>query len=390
MKSTFFSLLTVCIGTFSTAQQGINFHKDTSLKSILDKAKKEDKIVFMDAYATWCGPCKMLDKNTFSDPAIQDYFNKEFLNLKMDMEKGEGPNTGRMYQVYSYPTMLFLDKDGKVIQRLVGYIDPVRLLSEAQKIKNKSQGIAVYKNEFLKGKKDPAFLMKMMEEVQNTDAEIYREVAEVYFKNKQTPLTREEFFHLIRNIKRADDPLYDYFKKNRAEIISLIPSRDYYNLDLQFRLGDIPSESFKAGFSPETEAKFFSEAEKVVSRQEAKEYLAKIKMQYFASQKDFINFEKTATAYYLDQDLPQIEEVVGIASSYVQVSEDPNVLKNAVKIIHKNPAWQNSTDALLVLANIYKKIGNKVDLKNVLNKGIEISAGNPDIKKKFEDYLLLD
>ena len=48
-------------------------------------------MIFLDAYASWCGPCKMLQKNVFTKKAVGDFYNSKFINVKMDMEKGEGP-----------------------------------------------------------------------------------------------------------------------------------------------------------------------------------------------------------------------------------------------------------------------------------------------------------
>jgi uncharacterized protein YyaL (SSP411 family) len=54
------------------------------------KAKKENKLIFVDAYASWCGPCKLMVKNIFPLKTVGDYYNSHFINAKIDMEKGEG------------------------------------------------------------------------------------------------------------------------------------------------------------------------------------------------------------------------------------------------------------------------------------------------------------
>ncbi|MBC8153188.1 MAG: thioredoxin family protein [Bacteroidetes bacterium] len=114
--------------------KGIQF-EETSWKEVLKKAKAEQKIIFLDAYASWCGPCKMLQKNVFTKKEVGDYFNKQFINVKMDMEKGEGPALARTYPLEAYPTLLFIDGNGRVMKKVIGYQSPEQLLSIGQSLK---------------------------------------------------------------------------------------------------------------------------------------------------------------------------------------------------------------------------------------------------------------
>jgi thioredoxin-related protein len=92
--------------------------------SVLEKAKKENKIVFVDGFTTWCGPCKMMTKNTFTNDSVANYFNERFVNYKLDMEKGEGIEFAKKYEVHCYPNLLVLDASGNLIHRSAGYLDP--------------------------------------------------------------------------------------------------------------------------------------------------------------------------------------------------------------------------------------------------------------------------
>ncbi len=114
---------------------GIQF-RSISLEEAKKAAKKEKKIIFIDAYAAWCGPCKMLDKNTFSDQSVGTYFNDKFINLKIDCEKhADGPEVMRTYGVSAYPTLLWVDAEGKLVKKEVGYKSPEQLLRAVQDIK---------------------------------------------------------------------------------------------------------------------------------------------------------------------------------------------------------------------------------------------------------------
>jgi thiol:disulfide interchange protein len=112
---------------------GIKFFKGTFAEAQA-KALKEDKLIFMDAYAVWCGPCKWMAANTFTDAEVATYFNNNFINLKMDMEKGEGPALARKYGVRAYPTLYFLKPDGSVAKSVMGAQRPDGLLSIGKKV----------------------------------------------------------------------------------------------------------------------------------------------------------------------------------------------------------------------------------------------------------------
>lgn len=109
----------------------INF-RSLSFQEALDRAKAENKLVFIDCFTTWCGPCKWLDDNTFRDPTIVAYFDQHFVNIKINMEKGEGPELGKRFAVKAYPTMFVLDDKGEVIHRIQGSMDAVELLKKVK------------------------------------------------------------------------------------------------------------------------------------------------------------------------------------------------------------------------------------------------------------------
>lgn len=107
--------------------EGIQFIEANWSKAIVE-AKKQNKLIFLDAYASWCGPCKLLKKNTFSDKEAGEYFNKNFINVAIDMEKGDGPALSEKYPVNAYPTLIIINAEGKSITYTQGYINPKQLI----------------------------------------------------------------------------------------------------------------------------------------------------------------------------------------------------------------------------------------------------------------------
>jgi len=107
--------------------EGIQFIEADWSKALAE-AKKQNKLIFLDAYATWCGPCKLLKKNTFPDKEAGEYFNSNFINVAIDMEKGDGPALSEKFSVNAYPTLIITDANGKIITVTQGYMKPKQLI----------------------------------------------------------------------------------------------------------------------------------------------------------------------------------------------------------------------------------------------------------------------
>jgi thiol:disulfide interchange protein len=99
--------------------QGIAFLHD--LDEALAKAKVENKMVFIDFYTSWCGPCKVMSNEIFPQATVGTFFNSNFINCKVQCDdKGVGVELGKKYQISAYPTLMFVDKNGNVVHSTAG------------------------------------------------------------------------------------------------------------------------------------------------------------------------------------------------------------------------------------------------------------------------------
>jgi len=110
-----------------------DFVHSASLSPILDQAEQEGKLVFIDLYATWCLPCKMMDEDVFTHQATADMINDRFISYKVDVEKSNGPDLATIYNIRSYPTLLFVDSKGRVLERKEGAAYHKELLAMADR-----------------------------------------------------------------------------------------------------------------------------------------------------------------------------------------------------------------------------------------------------------------
>ena len=89
MKISVLSVIAVLLGGTLPVQSQVVF-EETGIKAVFQKAREENKLVFMDCYTSWCGPCKNMLNNVFTLAEAGEFMNEEFVCVKYDMEKGEG------------------------------------------------------------------------------------------------------------------------------------------------------------------------------------------------------------------------------------------------------------------------------------------------------------
>ena len=90
-------LFLVGISFNAQSKDGINFHTK-NLEEAKKLAQQENKLIFIDLYTTWCGPCKLMKKNTFPDAELGAFFNKTFISLSIDAEK-EGVDLAKQFKI---------------------------------------------------------------------------------------------------------------------------------------------------------------------------------------------------------------------------------------------------------------------------------------------------
>jgi len=146
----------------STAfSQGIKFETGT-WKEVLEKAKQANKPIFVDVYATWCGPCKMMSSQIFPLPEVGKFYNDNFICYKIDAEKGEGIELAKKYEVRAYPTYIFVKSDGTLFFTALGSMEAPQFIEVAKSAiaeLNDPKPLAVWEKEYAEKKNDPAFLL---------------------------------------------------------------------------------------------------------------------------------------------------------------------------------------------------------------------------------------
>jgi len=153
------SILLLVLFASSSYAQSINFIKN-DLNKALRKAKKENKLIFVDGYTTWCGPCKMMDANVFNDSQISDFFNNSFINVKMNLEEGEGLDFAKKYSPPAYPTFYFLTAQGDIHHMALGAYNINDLMLVANGALSSNANLAYFKDNHISNRSNASFLLE--------------------------------------------------------------------------------------------------------------------------------------------------------------------------------------------------------------------------------------
>lgn len=148
MKKIGYILVLAVLTSVSGFTQEINW---VTLEKAIELQKKSPKKIMMDVYTSWCGPCKMLDRNTFQNTDVAKYVNANYYAVKFNAEGNESVNyNGKTYSnagykrelansrnathelsrylnITGYPTIVFFDEKGQIIAPIVGYQTPPQL-----------------------------------------------------------------------------------------------------------------------------------------------------------------------------------------------------------------------------------------------------------------------
>ncbi len=216
-------LLAILIGGFAWGMEaqnsGIAFGEAKEWKKIVRKAKKEKKLIFVDCYTSWCGPCKMLARDVFTLDSVGDYFNRHFVNVKLDMEKdADGVMLKKRYEVKAFPTLLFIDPGtGEWVHRMVGAGDPGWLLAGARQANDPLRNLSALTKRYADGEREEKFMADYLAALSTAYMGMKTvEVAEDYLgRLDMEQLAQKDNWEMMKLY--LHDPLAEPLKKVMAE-----------------------------------------------------------------------------------------------------------------------------------------------------------------------------
>ncbi|MFT6809913.1 MAG: thiol-disulfide isomerase/thioredoxin [Saprospiraceae bacterium] len=213
------SLAVCCLLLNFSAAQGIGFFHGTWEEALI-KAQEEEKLIFVDAYAVWCGPCKRMAKNVFTKEDVGEYYNAHFINIKMDMEKEPGRAFGQTYPVSAFPTLFYIDEKGEVLKKVVGGRQADGFLQLGEAIAgsyDRSEDLEVLYND---GDRSYDLVLKYIQALNNANKPSLKVANEFLRENPDISQEQKANF-LFEALTASDSRIFDLFINDRDAIEDL-------------------------------------------------------------------------------------------------------------------------------------------------------------------------
>ena len=229
MKKNTLILSLVFAGSLAFAQtKTINFETE-SFADLKAKAKKENKLIFIDCFTSQCAPCKWMAKNIFTNDAVADYFNAQFINAQFDAGIGEGREIAKLYDLNAFPSLLFIDSDGKLVQRGAGSIEAEPFIQLAKDAFNPEKRYSKFTDEYASKKTNPAFMAAYIDAAYNNFL-FSDELLQDYFKTqKDEDLADRVNWNMMRNHTSNYNSREFKFLLNNEEVFSKSYTADSVN-----------------------------------------------------------------------------------------------------------------------------------------------------------------
>jgi len=339
MKKTilFFLLIPFTLSVFAQ-NEGIIFNHKLTFAEALSKAKSENKYVFIDCYTTWCGPCKLMVTEVFSQKKVGDYYNQHFINLKLDLEKPENKFIAEKYGVKAFPTYLFFDPEGMLKCKIISYIKAPIFIEMAKAVLDKDNNFEIISKKIKDGDRSISTVKRFfVQEPRFKESESL--VVDCFKKLSDEEKISEDAWDLFNlYIQDPKSEPFQFFQRNRAKYVEKY-GRDVVDKRILYGLFLYTNDMDKAGFDSlkSVDPSLFDKAKNIINIAAAYWKCSKNK----DDQVEWANLISIASPY-LDN---QCDDGDYIADKAWKIYQNSNKIKDKM-IINKACEWAKKANTL--------------------------------------------
>jgi thioredoxin-related protein len=321
-----------------------------SWSDVLAEAKKQNKHIFVDAFAEWCSPCKWMEKNIFTKNEVGKFYNQNFISYRMDMEKGIGVDLYKKYNLTGYPTYLFFKPYGEIIHHTQGWetTEP-EFIQIGKDVFDENKALYALKKKFDQSNHEPSITLKYLMALKKAFIFLdkYGSVTDAYTHSQPQPipLTKENLFFIKEFVTDLKHPFY----------------RDLLQRETDYA--------------------------KAFGNDETKSVIYTIQMTFYADKKDWKNYGTSALKYL--ESVRQIDNsvMVSMAWNFIENIRDRKLLQKVVIQMQKTAKSAPTYDHLQTLANLLFKFGNKKEAARQARLAISKAKETGEDSQDMEDLL---
>lgn len=375
--------LLIAVLTLPAFGQGIDFYEG-DWKDALAEAEKSEKLVFVDAYAEWCGPCKRMAKTTFVDQSVGDFFNANFINLKIDMEKGHGLTFRQDYPVSAFPTLMFLNGKGEIILKTTGAKDVAKIIDFAKKAMGMDDRSGDYEVAYEEGKRDFDLVYKYVQAL-NKVGKPSSKIVNDYLRSKPSISDDQMTKFLLAAVTEADSKAFEELIKRKGNAEKLSDKEA-----VKKTIVDACKKTVSKAVEYESEFLLTEAQNKMRStyKSDAKAFEYESKLTYYKGLGYTDMYLETVEDYcnkVIKKDADAINEIA------VDISKNMNKNKKALTIaegLAKKASKQGEkADHYITYAQILNLNEKSEDALKAAKKALEITKDNNEPTKNIEGFI---
>lgn len=374
---------------------GNSFSQNNTLDSIrfdhntwadlLAKAKKENKIIFVDCFTTWCGPCKWMAKNVFTQDAVADFYNANFINAKIDMEKGEGIEIAKKYNIRNYPIMIFVNGDGEQVHRTCGSSPADKFIEAGKTALDPEKQLAAYTKKFNNGTMDAGAASTYFTMLKNGCQSYTSEVEKYLSAQNESDLTsRGNWEIIVKYVNDYSSKQFRFLEINNAAFSKL------YTAD---SVDNKISQVYADGLTMAIKKKDLEGYELLKTKlrksgaADAEKTIAEAEMRLYKYAQDWNNYAVAAINYVDNYAQNDASELNNVAWTFYEHVEDKAHLEKAVDWAKHAVELNDSYNVNDTYAAVLYKFGNRTEAKAAAEKAIELAKKSGDNYKETETLL---
>jgi thioredoxin-related protein len=400
-----------CQGTSSTEQKnlvittyadGIQFDHEHTWEELLKKAKDENKLIYVDAYTTWCGPCKQMSKEVYTKKEVGDAYNANFISFKAQIDTSDNDNEyvkshyqdfkaiATKYNVEVYPTHLFINGDGEMVHKAVGGMPAEKFIELAANASNPEKQFGTLNKKFVAGERSPDLLFNLSKAAFSAyENKLGKIIANEYILTQQDLFTEKNIRFIYEVVKSTDETGFTLIKNNPKKFDTVLGEGSARK---KLRSIGIYKMAYPKIYDREKAPDFaaiYKEIKTNLGNEYADEITQYSKLIYYLSFKKYKELGKELVVYMNKFGTKELNanDLNSFAWAIFENIDDKSILQTGLQCALQSIQKESGSANTDTVANLYFKLGNKAKAIEYEEKALALAKQAGEDTAEYEKVL---